>query len=249
VGLQTLRWLNKQDDEIVGMVVHPEGNQIHVREMIAESGLPRANIFAGDDLQNPATLAAISGLSPDIGLSVYFGYIVKKEFLDIFPMGCLNLHPSFLPYNRGAYPNVWAIVDGTPAGATLHYIDEGVDTGDIIAQSAVEIEPTDTGQSLYKKLEVIACSVLRDGWKLIQTDNFSRKGQSIDAGTQHRLRDAERIDVINLEATYKAQELIDILRARTFPPHPGAYFEKDGRRVYMNLELAYEDKLKGNEHD
>ena len=82
-----------------------------------------------------------------------FGYILRPNFLRLIPRGCVNVHPALLPYNRGAYPNVWSIVDGSPAGVTIHFVDEGIDTGDIIAQAQVVIEPVDTGESLYRKLE------------------------------------------------------------------------------------------------
>ena len=75
-------------------------------------------------LKEPKVLEAIDALQPDIGLSILFDYILRSEFLELCPLGVVNLHPSYLPYNRGQYPNVWSIMDGTPAGVTLHYIDD-----------------------------------------------------------------------------------------------------------------------------
>ena len=89
-------------------------------------------------------MADIKELGADVALSVFFGYILSPGFIDLFPQGVINLHPAYVPYNRGAFTNVWSIVDDTPAGATLHYIDTGVDTGDMIAQRRVSIEPVDT---------------------------------------------------------------------------------------------------------
>ena len=78
-----------------------------------------------------------------------FAYVVNDDFIELFPKGCINLHPALLPHNRGRFPNIWSIVSKTPAGVTLHYIDEGIDTGDVIAQKEVPVEVTDTGAELF----------------------------------------------------------------------------------------------------
>jgi methionyl-tRNA formyltransferase len=72
---------------------------------------------------------------------------------------------------------------------------------------------------------------------------MQRFPQSSGTGTFHHSRDVETIDEIQLDRNYTARELINILRARTFPPHPGAYFLDGGRKVYLRLQLLYEDEL------
>ena len=157
------------------------------------------------------------------------------------PAGCVNCHPALLPYNRGQYPNVWSIIENTPAGVTLHYIDCGIDTGDIIAQKEVLIEPIDTGESLYKKLEKTCVNLFKDTWFMIRSRQAPRIPQLSNEGTYHRTSDVELIDKIELDCKYTARELINILRARTFPPYKGAYFLHNGRKVYLQLKLFNED--------
>jgi methionyl-tRNA formyltransferase len=179
---------------------------------------------------------------PDIGLSVLFDHILKPDFIEIFPQGVINLHPSYLPYNRGQYPNVWSIVDGTPAGVTLHYINEDIDTGDIIAQREVEVEPVDTGESLYRKLEHACVELFKITWPNIKSGKAPRNPQSTNAGTYYVTRDVDKIDEIDLDGTYTARELIDILRARTFPPYGGAYFRQGNHKVSIRVQLEYLDE-------
>jgi methionyl-tRNA formyltransferase len=151
LGWQVLRWLKEQREEIVGIVIHPPKRRRYGDELVAEAGsLP---IFDGEWLRDSTVLDSIRKLDCEIAVSILFGYILRPEFLALPPAGCINLHPSLLPYNRGAHPNVWSIIEGTPAGTTLHYIDSGVDTGDIIAQREVPVEPIDTGETLYRRLE------------------------------------------------------------------------------------------------
>jgi methionyl-tRNA formyltransferase len=255
VGWKVAEWLHKQceagepPDEIVGLVLHPEDKRRYGDEIIRSLSIDPANIFEGSRLRESEVIEAIQALHPDLGISILFGYILRAELLRVLPAGCINLHPSLLPYNRGAYPNVWSIIDGTPSGVTLHYIDEGVDTGDIIAQRQVEVEPVDTGQSLYQKLEQTCVDLFQDTWPHFRAGEGVHKSQSNEEGTSHRVRDAEKIDEIDLDRSYTAKELIDLLRARTFPPHHGAYFRHGDRKVYLRLQLYYEGEENGLKAD
>ena len=80
---------------------------------------------------------------------------MPDKFFTIPPKGCINFHLSYLPYNRGKKPNVWPIIDGSPAGVTMHYIDNDIDSGSIVAQSEVKVDIVDTGKTLYNKLYAI----------------------------------------------------------------------------------------------
>ena len=241
VGLHVLQWLKEQREEIVGLVLHGRSRRKCGEELLEAAALIPSCLFDGSQLRQTEVLNAIRALEADVAVSVYFGYILKREFLALFPRGCMNLHPALLPYNRGAYPNVWSIVDGTPAGVTLHYIDEGVDTGDIIAQRKVVVEPVDTGATLYRKLEEASVQLFVETWPWIKAGTAERTPQPREAGTTHRVEDVRQIDQVDLDRQYTARELIDILRARTFPPYPGAYFVRNGRKVYINVDLRYGD--------
>jgi methionyl-tRNA formyltransferase len=243
VALKVVRWLREQGEEITGLVLHPAARRRMGEEIIEASGLPSGRIFDGALLRQPETIAAIKALDPEIGVSVFFGYILRPQLLDIFPKRCLNIHPALLPFNRGAYPNVWSIVDGTPAGVTIHYIDEGVDTGDIIAQAEVPIEPIDTGATLYRKLEEESMKLLSKIWPDIVKGRVVTRPQPKSGGTTHRLKDVEAIDEIQLEKQYKGRDLLNILRARTFPPYRGAYFIEDGKKILVDLHLRYDEPL------
>ena len=245
VGLTVLRWLTAQHEDTVGLVVHPAGTGSTKRErlrdeLIAAAALPREQVFEAGDLREPTSIAALRALQPDIGLSVFFGYILRPEVLSLFPQGCLNLHPAYLPYNRGEYPNVWSIVERTPAGATLHYMDKGVDTGDIVSRREVAVLPTDSGQTLYSRLEDACIALFKETWPHVKAGTATRTPQPGEGGTSHRAADVDRIDRIELDRSYTARELIDVIRARTFPPYRGAYFVDGGQRVYLRLTLLTE---------
>jgi methionyl-tRNA formyltransferase len=124
-------------------------------------------------------------------------------------------------------------------------MDAGIDTGDIIAQKEVPIEPFDTGKSLYRKLEQACVELFQETWPKIRSRRAPRIPQKIEAGTHHVTKDVEGIDAIDLDKMYRAKDLIDVIRARTFDPYPGAYFTHEGRRIYLRLELLEEEALEG----
>ncbi len=248
VGWQVARWLKEQGEDIVGLVVHPPAKRKYGEEIIKSTGLAEPFIFDGTDLRKPKTLAAIRALDAKIGVSALFGYILRPEILKLMPAGCINIHPGLLPYNRGVYPNVWSIVEGTPAGATVHYMDTGVDTGDIISSLEVSTEPIDTGESLYRKLERACVDLFKESWPLVRSERPPRVSQDKGAGTTHRTDDVKQIDEIELDRKYMARELINILRARTFPPYPGSFFVHEGRKIYLRIQLQYEEDL-GKKND
>lgn len=243
LGWQALEYLREQE-QVVGVVVHPPERARFEEEIRASAG--SAELFTADDLRNPASLKRIAELKPEMGMSVLFGYLLKRDFVALLAQGCLNLHPAYLPYNRGAYPNVWSIVDGTPAGVTLHYIDEGVDTGDIVWQKGVPVSPIDTGESLYHKLEAAGLQLLREAWPAIQSGHVGRAPQRGEEATFHTVADVAEIDEIHLGQSYQAEHLLRILRARTFPPHAGAFFRREGRKVY--IRIRFEEEGDGDQH-
>jgi methionyl-tRNA formyltransferase len=241
VAWKILEYLKEHQESIVGLVIHGEEKQKFSKELIRVSGLPENKIFIGTNIQSDETINQIRELKPDIALSIFFDYILPNKFINIIPKGVINLHPAYLPFNRGQYPNVWSIIEGTPSGITLHYIDDKkIDSGDIISQREVPIEPIDTGMTLYRKLEFASVQIFQDTWPAIKNGEIVRRSQNIESGTYHRTRDVEKIDKIFLDKKYTGKELINILRARTFPPYKGAYFEEDGKRVYMSLGLEYD---------
>jgi methionyl-tRNA formyltransferase len=242
VGWQIVNWLRLRDEEIVGLVMHPPERRKYGVELIHSAGVDPTCLFDGSRLSDVGVVAAIQELKPDIGISAFFGYILRRDILDLMPGGCINIHPGLLPYNRGAYPNVWSIVERTPAGVTIHYMDVGIDTGPIVAQQRVPVEPVDTGERLYQKLELASVELFQASWPLIRAGSPPRAPQRQAAGTYHRVRDVEQIDEIDLDRTYTARELIDIIRARTFAAYPGAYFRDEQRKIFVGLQLRYAEQ-------
>jgi len=177
----------------------------------------------------------------DLGISVGYRHILNPTVIGRFRRGIINLHTGFLPYNRGRFPNVWPIIDGTPAGVTLHWIDAGVDTGDIIAQQRVSVEPWDTAETLYHKLEHAGMALFAEAWPSVVDGTAPRTPQQ-PGGTVHRGSELATLDW--LEVTPEVRQALNLIRARTFAGYAGIRY-LDGEKVVeatITLRDAHEDR-------
>lgn len=122
----------------------------------------------------------------DFIISYGYRYILKKEVIERFINKAINLHISLLPWNRGADPNLWSFLEDTPKGITIHYIDCGVDTGDILAQRKVDFLPDDTLRTSYQRLSMKIEELFRQLWPDIRTGKLKQIPQP-KGGTFHLL--------------------------------------------------------------
>lgn len=241
VGLRVSQYLKSRNENIELLVLHEPQKQKYTSEIIESLGLTDKKIIAPPNLKDPSLIETIKKANPEIMICAYWGYILPDELFTIPKFGCINLHPGLLPFNRGKNPNVWPIVEGTPAGVTIHYIDAGIDTGNIIAQREVPVEITDTGKSLYEKLISALCEIFIESWPDIKKGTNKRFKQELSNGTFHLSKDLKKLDEIKLNKNYKALDLINILRARTFKPYPSAWFNYQGKKIYLRVYLEYEE--------
>ena len=155
----------------------------------------------------------------DMGVSIGYRHKFTPDIIDAFPDGIVNLHTGFLPWNRGAHPNVWPIIDDSPAGVTLHYVDEGLDTGDIIAQDILRVHDHDTAYTLYQNLETAGVHLFQRVWLTLQHGRVPAHPQS-GPGSFSLKSDLRQLDTADLDEI-SARDLLNQLRARTFPGHKG----------------------------
>ncbi|MFH1373076.1 MAG: formyltransferase family protein [bacterium] len=129
----------------------------------------------------------------DIIVSYGYRYIIREAVLRRFHGRLVNLHISYLPFNRGADPNLWSFLEDTPKGVTIHYIDEGVDTGDILAQQEVTYPPDATLRSTYEELSRAIENLFREVWPEIRSGR-RRSFPQPEGGSCHRMRDRARFE-------------------------------------------------------
>jgi methionyl-tRNA formyltransferase len=193
-------------------------------------------------LTEPDQLEVIRDIKPDLIVSVGFDHLVPADILTIPSEGAINLHPSLLPHNRGKSPNVWPLVDGTPAGVTLHYMDEAFDTGDIIAQREVETSFADTGKRLHRRLEDAQYDLFTELWPDIESGTVERIPQDSENGSYHTTEDFLELCELNPDAEVRIEDLLNRLRALTFPPFDNAQILVDDETYYVDIEIRRADE-------
>lgn len=205
--------------------------------------LPDVPVFEGLSFREPENVALLRDLKPDYLISVHFPYIIPSDILSIPTEGSLNLHPAFLPYNRGWHTPSWAIFEDTPYGATLHWMDEGVDTGDIALQEKLEVLPSDTADTLYQRVLQLEEELFRRAIPLIKQRALPRHRQP-GSGTTHFKDDLKRIQELDLDCEVRVGDLIRRLRALTTNRwDEAAVYEVNGQRYRIRVEIMAEEDV------
>jgi methionyl-tRNA formyltransferase len=244
IGVWVLDYLLERGDEPVALLVSEPGKASHAEELIARFARPGIPVLRGRGFREPEGLRTLATLNLDLVVGIHFPYLVPADVLGTPRIGVLNLHPAYLPYNRGWHTPSWAILEGTPVGATLHFMDVGIDSGDVIHQKELEISPGDTANSLYARLKRLELDVFREAWPQIAAGTFRRTSQDPHAGTSHRRSDLfhDSVRRIVLEDSVRADDLLRRLRALTTSSvEEAAYFEAGGKRYRVQVHIQEED--------
>jgi methionyl-tRNA formyltransferase len=225
IGVPVLRrLLQSEEHELIGVVTQPDkpaGRDQHIeappiKAALAGNALP---ILQPARIKREEAVADIRVLAPDVIVVMAYGQILPRSLLEIPRMACLNLHASLLPRHRGAAPIQAAIVAGDPeSGITVMYMDEGLDTGDILLQSRLEVAPDETGGSLHERLAEIAPAALDEAITHLQKGSASRIQQDSSVATYAPKLEREdgRIDWAEPAALIER-------KIRAFNPWPGAF--------------------------
>ncbi|OYQ63868.1 formyl transferase [Pseudanabaena sp. SR411] len=131
----------------------------------------------------------------DFVISYGYQHILKDALILLFPNKIINIHISFLPWNRGADPNLWSFLENTPKGVSIHYIDSGIDTGDVLVQEEVFFTEDDTLKTSYYRLTSTAIELFKKHWNDIKIGSIDPKPQNKN-GSFHRLKDRKKYEYL-----------------------------------------------------
>jgi methionyl-tRNA formyltransferase len=222
-AVKSLESIINAGHKVLAAVVQPDKPKGRGMTLIA----PPVKVFAmehGIDALQPERIKTdefydqLVKLNPDIIVVVAYGKILPKSIIDLPRLGCINVHGSLLPKYRGAAPIQWAIINGEKTtGITTMYMDEGLDTGDMILKKEIEIEMNDTFETLHDKMAVLGGQALVETLELIENKKATRtkQGENFTYASilekEHGLIDWNKsaVDIRNL--------------VRGLNPWPGAY--------------------------
>ncbi len=242
IGVPTLRALLSSEHEVVAVVTQPDkpvgreqriesppikkaligrARPLATAEPVHGGGGPGAPILQLAKIKDPQSIEQIRTLTPDVIVVVAYGQILPRDVLEIPLLACLNLHASLLPRWRGAAPIQAAIAAGDcETGITAMYMDEGLDTGDILLQRKVDILPTDTGGSLHDRLSQTASEALIESLALLAAGSAPRMPQDNARATYAPKLKREHGQIDWSESAEAIERKI-----RAYNPWPGSFMK------------------------
>lgn len=223
-AVPSLEALNTSDHRVVGVVTQPDrpkgrGQAVvpcPVKELALAKGLP---VRQPQKVKSPEFLRQLSEWKPDVIAVTAFGRFLPKAILDLPSMGCVNVHGSLLPAYRGAAPIQWALIHGdAETGITTMLMDEGMDTGAVLLQQPVPIEPEDTALELGARLAQVGGALLVETLTRLAERSVVPREQDHSRATVAPLLTKE--DGV-IDWTQTATEIAN--RIRGLSPWPGSY--------------------------
>ena len=232
IGVPALHALQKSKHEVVAVVTQPDKpvgreQRITPPPIKAELADAKMSILQPAKIKDPAAIEQIRAIAPEVIVVVAYGQILPRAVLEIPKIACLNIHASLLPRWRGAAPIQAAIAAGDRETAiTVMYMDEGLDTGDVLLQRKIDIEPNETGDSLHDRLAQIAPNVLLESLRLLANGNAPRIPQDKTVATY-----APKLNRESGRINWNEPAEVIERKIRAYNPWPGAFTEFNNRKL------------------
>lgn len=229
LGKITLEYLIRMGKHIVGVVITDTDDIWYkgVDEIAYKYGLP---LFREKNINDKGFVNKIRAISPDLIVVVNFDQILKEELISIPPKGCINTHASLLPKYRGRAPLNWAIIRGEQeTGVTVHFINKGIDTGEIVIQKKISIGEDDYIEDIMGKVKEMYPIIVNEAVDKIESNLVTPIKQEISNGfycTKRTPKDGQ----INWDRP--TAEIYNLIRAIS-RPYPGAYTYYNNHKVII----------------
>ena len=231
-SVNALENIVKAGHDVVGVITQPDkpkgrGGKMQytpVKEKALELGL---DVYQPQRVKETEFIEKLKEMNPDAIVVIAFGQILPKAILDMPKYGCINVHASLLPKYRGAAPIQWSVIDGEKeTGVTTMYMNEGLDTGDIIDKVVVPIDKKETGGSLFDKLAIEGGKLILKTLIELENGTAVRTPQD-DSKSNYAGMINKQLGKIDFNKS--ANEIERLIRGLS--PWPSAYTKMDGKTL------------------
>ena len=238
IGRHCLEALLESGAEVVGIFTADKQNMVSKSKMHPDyfgefddlASRYKVPLHKLSDTSQALDIEELQRLQPDIIFCIGWPQVIPRGVLRIPRYGCIGIHPTLLPERRGGAPVNWCLIDGvTRSGVTLFYFDEGIDSGDIIAQSEFEIAFEDTAKTVLNKITTIATRLIKEYYPALEKKNAPRIPQDHSRATYTRRRRPE--DGI-IEWNRTSLSIYNWVRALSLP-FPGAFTYWNGSKLIV----------------
>lgn len=229
LGAKTLEHLINNNINVVGVVVSKNDNDWYrgVDEVAYKFNL---NLYEEKNINDQNFLNKIKSLNLDLIVCVNFDQILKKDIINLPTIGCINTHASLLPKYRGRAPLNWAMINGEEySGVTVHFIDEGIDTGDIILQEKIKIDEDYYISDLLNKVKNIYPKIVLNAIRALESNNLNLIKPDLSKGfyVNKRSKDDGKIDF-----SKPSKDIMNFIKAIS-KPYPGAFLYHNNKKIII----------------
>lgn len=184
-------------------------------------------VYQPQKIREASAVDFLRGIEADVIVVVAFGQIIPKSILEMKKYGCINVHGSLLPKYRGAAPIQWAVIDGEKeSGVTIMQMDEGVDTGDMLAKAVIPLDEKETGGSLFAKLSAAGARLCAETLEKLEKGEITPEKQG-ESPTEYAAMLTK--DMGNIDWTKDAYSIECLVRGLN--PWPSAYTKLKGKTL------------------
>jgi len=237
LGYDILKFVSQQNSDIEFVATSEKDDSEYQKKIFDLCEKTNTKTFIRINGNEESFVSYLTQEDIDIIILAWWPTIIKSKAINSVNIGWVNLHHSFLPYGRGKHGYIWSIVEDSPFGVTIHFIDDGIDTGPILFQKSIPITIEDTGQSLYKKGVEEVINLFKTKYSDIVSLNFTPEKQDNGSPTFHYAYEIYNETKIDLNKKYKAIDIINLIRARTFWDGPSAIINHNGSDYHIRLEI------------
>ena len=247
-GIPVLRKLISLGEDVVAVITQPDrpagrGKKMHpspIKEVALEYGLC---LFQPENINSKSAIEKMIKFEPDLIILIAYGQILSREILKIPPRGCLNVHPSLLPYYKGSAPIQWTIIRGEQeTGISLLFMNEKIDAGDIILQKKVKILPEENQQELGNRLSIKSAEMIAGILDSIKKGNYKKITQP--RGKYFYARKIDKTDC-KINWNNRGIDILNLVRGIAYMPC--AYTEFKDKRIKITKVFLLEPAEKNQE--
>jgi methionyl-tRNA formyltransferase len=206
------------------------------REILKDCDLPsHVKAFEYNELKD--SNSSYYDLTLDLVIISWFPKIIPSTYYAFSRLGAINTHNSLLPIGRGVHANYWAIKNKEPYGVSIHKVTDETDAGDLVLQRKIDYSWEDTGETLYQRGLDYLLDMFKENYNDLESFITNAAPQDLSAGSLYFLKDMAGSFEIDLQQTYRAKDLLNLIRAKQFDEGECAYFLDGSNRYQVKVHI------------
>jgi len=235
VGKEILKFISSHPADELACLVYLE-NDFDILEIIESYGLRnKTKLIPADEIVSSSD--ALYTLNIDLVVIAWWPFIIDSKLLNVARLGAINTHNSFLPYGRGVHANFWAIRRGEEYGVSIHIANQRIDAGPILAQTKVPYSWEDDGYTVYWRGLNALVELFKKIYPSIEWYIERAEPQNLNSGYLKNSSDIAGEVEIKLDQSYKARDLLNLIRAKQFSESDPCFFICDDARYSVRVEI------------